>query len=62
MCFTHSRVSEASTVFQLIIFLTLAEDATGQLYLEMDAKTEESYPGIVALAVIQQITYTFLLQ
>jgi hypothetical protein len=42
MCFTHSRVSEASTVFQLIIFLTLAEDATGQLklvYLEMEANS-----------------------
>jgi hypothetical protein len=35
MCFTHSRVSEASTVFQLIIFLTLAEDATGQFKLDL---------------------------
>jgi hypothetical protein len=28
-CFIHSRISEASTVFQLIIFLTLSENAPG---------------------------------
>ena len=33
-CFIHSRNSEASTIFQLIIFLTLAEDTPGYLFKE----------------------------
>ncbi len=35
-CFIHSRNSEASTIFQLIIFLTLAEDTPGSVCLSND--------------------------
>ena len=42
-CFIHSSVSEASTIFQLIIFLTLAENSPGKVLYKCVNKDQSQH-------------------